>query len=105
MSQKEVLACMFYQQTTFKNLEKIADTPTDEFLYGSVYTPDTNGKRPVMVWIHGGYWSVGCPEEYNATPIAGTGEFNQKLVSLVKYWYNKHRKQSHGRCRGSVPTI
>ena len=82
MSQEELLACLFYQKNTVANLKKIADTPTDDVLYGSVYTPNATGKKPVMVWIHGGVWSVGCPEEYNATPIAGTGAEIRKVYHL-----------------------
>ena len=94
-AQPKVLACFPVQKTTISNIEKIADTPTDEYLYGSVYTPGTTGKKPVMVWIHGGAWAVGCPEEYNGTPLAGTGENILKSL-LFKYWFNKHRKHSHG---------
>ena len=39
-----------------------------------MFTSDTTGKKPVMVWIHGGGWSMGNPEEYNGTALAGTGE-------------------------------
>ena len=75
MSKPELVACFPVQKTGISNLEKIAGNETDEYLYGSVYTPDITGKKPVMVWIHGGGWSMGCPEEYNGTPLAGTGAY------------------------------
>lgn len=29
----------------------------------SIYTPAREGKRPVLVWIHGGAYMTGCGEE------------------------------------------
>ena len=75
VSKPELVACFPVQKTGISNLEKIAGNETDEYLYGSVYTPDITGNKPVMVWIHGGGWSMGCPEEYNCTPLAGTGVY------------------------------
>ena len=74
VSKPELTACFPVQDTQIKNQLKISPNPTDEYLYGSVFTTDTTGKKPVMVWIHGGGWSMGNPEEYNGTPLAGTGE-------------------------------
>ena len=74
VSKPELTACFPVQDTQIKNQLKISPNPTDEYLYGSVFTSDTTGKKPVMVWIHGGGWSMGNPEEYNGTALAGTGE-------------------------------
>ena len=74
VSNPELTACFPVQDIQIKNQLKISPNPTDEYLYGSVFTTDTTGKKPVMVWIHGGGWSMGNPEEYNGTPLAGTGE-------------------------------
>lgn len=51
-----------------KNIRKIPDDQLDESyedcLNLSVYTNDTEGKKPVMVYIHGGAFWDGCAAEY-----------------------------------------
>ena len=37
---------------------------TEDSLHLSVYTSDLTKKKPVMVWIHGGGWSIGSASEY-----------------------------------------
>lgn len=42
----------------------------------SIFSPGLNGKRPVMVWIHGGAYVTGGGEEswYNASKLADEGD-------------------------------
>lgn len=51
-----------------KNIRKIPENEIDESfedcLNLSVYTNDTQGKKPVMVYIHGGAFWDGCAAEY-----------------------------------------
>ena len=50
----------------------------EDCLFLNVYVPgdvEVGSNKSVMVWIHGGGWSMGCPEEYNGTPLAGTGAY------------------------------
>ena len=42
---------------------------TEESLHLSVYTSDLTKNKPVMVWIHGGGWSVGAASEYWFVPF------------------------------------
>jgi para-nitrobenzyl esterase len=36
-----------------------ADPQSEDCLFLNVWTPSTSGKRPVMVWLHGGAWRTG----------------------------------------------
>jgi para-nitrobenzyl esterase len=49
----------------------------------SVFSPDLNGKRPVMVWIHGGAYVSGGGEEawYDASRLADEGDVVAVTVS------------------------
>jgi para-nitrobenzyl esterase len=54
-----------------------AGVPLDEdCLYLNVYTPSTEGARPVMVWIHGGGFSLGSGSQkgYNTGHIVQKGD-------------------------------
>jgi len=36
-----------------------AEPQCEDRLFLNVWTPDTSGRRPVMVWLHGGAWRTG----------------------------------------------
>jgi para-nitrobenzyl esterase len=61
------------------------EPPLDEdCLYLNVWTPGTDGRRPVMVWIHGGGFTIGAGSEplYNGMGLASRGDV---VVVTVNY--------------------
>ncbi|MBQ1088383.1 carboxylesterase/lipase family protein [Streptomyces sp. B93] len=61
-------------------------TPSEDCLYLNVYTPAKRSpaKRPVMVWIHGGGFTVGSGTFYDGAKLAAKGDvvvvnFNYRL--------------------------
>lgn len=54
---------------------------TEDCLYLNVFTPAVSGaRRPVMVWIHGGFFGVGESDDYDGTALVKTG--NVVVVTL-----------------------
>ncbi len=49
----------------------------------SIFSPDLNGKRPVMAWIHGGAYVTGGGEEgwYDASRLADEGDIVTVTIS------------------------
>jgi para-nitrobenzyl esterase len=61
------------------------EPPIDEdCLYLNVWTPGTDGRRPVMVWIHGGGFTIGAGSEplYNGLFLASRGDV---VVVTINY--------------------
>ena len=62
-----------------------AGVPLDEdCLYLNVYTPSTEGSRPVLVWIHGGGFSLGSGSQkgYNTGTLSMKGDV---VVVTINY--------------------
>ena len=54
----------------------------------AVYTPEdfeSAKKKPVMVWIHGGAWTIGGAYEYNGAQLAAFGDV---VVVAISYRLN-----------------
>jgi para-nitrobenzyl esterase len=84
-------------------LEKVMGAPRErravseacQFL--SIYSPDLGGKRPVMVWIHGGAYVTGGGEDtwYDAARLADEGDvvtvtMNYRLGAFGYLWTGEH---------------
>lgn len=56
----------------------------EDCLHVSIWTPDVSGRRPVMVWIHGGYFVIGgsSNEGYDGGELARRGDV---VVVSVQY--------------------
>ena len=55
---------------------------SEDCLYLNIYTPGTEGKRPVMVWIHGGAYLQGSANEYDGSRLAAE---NDVVVVCINY--------------------
>ncbi|MET8982252.1 carboxylesterase family protein [Streptomyces sp. NPDC004539] len=62
---------------------------SEDCLYANVWTPDVQGRRPVLVYIHGGGWMIGAgsEEDYDGARPAVRGDmvvvtFNYRLGLL-----------------------
>jgi para-nitrobenzyl esterase len=54
---------------------------TEDCLYLNVYTPNTAGPHPVMVWIHGGAFYLGQSDNYNPAALVAQGN----VVVTINY--------------------
>ena len=55
---------------------------SEESLHLSVVCPNTAGKKPIMVWIHGGGWLNGAVSDYDYSVLAATGDV---IVVAITY--------------------
>ena len=55
---------------------------SEDCLYLNIYTPDTEGTRPVMFWIHGGAYIQGSANEYDGAKLATE---NDVVVVAINY--------------------
>ncbi|XP_069985949.1 venom carboxylesterase-6 [Penaeus vannamei] len=56
--------------STYISGDRIVVEGQEDCLYLSVYTPQPHpSDLPVMVWIHGGAFTLGCTEEYSPLPL------------------------------------
>ncbi|XP_013767462.1 liver carboxylesterase 2-like [Pundamilia nyererei] len=65
-------------------LEEIPDI-SEDCLYLNIYTPANranNAKLPVMVWIHGGGFTLGSASTYDGSPLAA---YQDVVVVLIQY--------------------
>lgn len=91
-------------------LEKVMGAPRDRRAmseacqFVSIYSPDVAGKRPVMVWIHGGAYVSGGGEDswYDAARLADEGDvvtvtMNYRLGAFGYLW-----TEEHGACNAGL---
>nr|XP_056718218.1 fatty acyl-CoA hydrolase precursor, medium chain-like [Euleptes europaea] len=57
-------------------------TMSEDCLYLNVFTPDTKGNFPVMVWIHGGGLEIGGSFLYEASPLSA---YEGVVVVVIQY--------------------
>ena len=55
---------------------------SEDCLFLNIYTPSTVGRRPVMVWIHGGGFAAGGANEYDGRVLASQGDV---VVVAINY--------------------
>jgi len=60
------------------------DVQAEDCLFLNVYTPDPRGRRPVMVWLHGGAWRTGQGETAG-TKGAALAPAGDVVVVTVNY--------------------
>ena len=75
----------------------------------SIFTPEVAGKRPVMVWIHGGAYVAGGGEEawYEASRLADEGDIVTVTVTyrlgVFGYLHADKVEDPTSACRTSWP--
>ncbi len=65
-------------------LYESAEPQSEDCLFLNVWTPDVTGRRPVMVWLHGGAWRTGRGNAAgtNGTALAKNGDV---VVVTINY--------------------
>ncbi|MFB9908797.1 carboxylesterase/lipase family protein [Allokutzneria oryzae] len=71
---------------------------SEDCLFLNVYSPSTRGRRPVIVWIHGGAFVAGSGSDYDGTAYATRGDvvlvtINYRLGAFG-FLYQPHRPGS-----------
>ncbi|XP_070686336.1 cocaine esterase [Pempheris klunzingeri] len=88
---KQPLMCVqsihFVQELLEKISMVVADLPdiSEDCLYLNIYTPANrarNAKLPVMVWIHGGGFTLGSASSYDGSALAA---YQDVVVVLIQY--------------------
>ena len=82
-----------------------AQTQGEDCLYLNVWTPDLGGRRPVMVWVHGGAFLLGAGSEplYDGSQLASRGDVvvvtvNYRLGALGYLAHPALRDDATGAC-------
>lgn len=80
-------------------------TQSEDCLYLNVWTPDLGGRRPVMVWVHGGAFLLGAGSEplYDGSRLASRGDvvvitINYRLGALGYLAHPTLRDEATGAC-------
>lgn len=80
-------------------------TQSEDCLYLNVWTPDLGGRRPVMVWVHGGAFLLGAGSEplYDGSRLASRGDvvvvtINYRLGALGYLAHPSLRDDATGAC-------
>ncbi|XP_060110422.1 fatty acyl-CoA hydrolase precursor, medium chain-like [Heteronotia binoei] len=66
----------------FMNVTFPDTTTSEDCLYLNVYTPDTKGQLPVMVWIHGGALEMGGASMYDGSALSA---YEDVVVVTIHY--------------------
>ncbi|XP_059192084.1 cocaine esterase-like [Centropristis striata] len=82
--------CIQHRQLSLDLVERVGmvvDLPeiSEDCLYLNIYTPANrahNAKLPVMVWIHGGGFSIGSASVYDGSALAA---YQDVVVVLIQY--------------------
>ena len=59
------------------------EAPSEDCLFLNIYTPAADGRaRPVLFWIHGGAYYIGCGNDHDGSVLAAQGDV---VVVTVNY--------------------
>jgi para-nitrobenzyl esterase len=91
-------------------LEKVIGSPRERRAMSehcqvlSVFSPDLTGKRPVMVWIHGGAYVTGGGEDswYDAARLADEGDIVSVTVTYRLGVFGYLWTEEHGACNAGL---
>jgi len=75
----------------------------EDCLYLNVWTPDVDGSRPVMVWIHGGFFLIGGADIplYDGAELARRGDV---VVVSIQYRLGAFGHLAHESLKGRPRT-